>query len=158
MDLGRCEARVALASFREQAVKLRGQSGQATVLVIGLSLVTFAAAGIAVDGTRAFLFRRTLQNIADSTAVAAASEIDTAAYYASGGRDVQVDVVAARREAAAVLGSRGIPIAISMDADASGIAIVLRGDIDTTFLGAVGIRRLPVAVEARAEPVSGRLP
>ena len=134
------------------------EAGQATVLVIGLCLVTFAAAGIAVDGTRAFLFRRTLQNAADSAAVAAASEIDTAAYYGSGGRDVFVDVSAARRQIADVLASRGIPARIATGVDRLGVAVTLRGYVDTTFLGAVGIRRLPVAVEARAEPVSGRTP
>jgi uncharacterized membrane protein len=57
---------------------LRGEHGQTTVLVVGLALVVFAVTGLAVDGTRAFLLRRTLQNVADASAVAAAGEISRA--------------------------------------------------------------------------------
>jgi hypothetical protein len=53
------------------------ERGQIAVLALGLALVVFAIAGLAVDGTRAFLARRSLQNLADAAALAGAGELDT---------------------------------------------------------------------------------
>ena len=139
-------------------MKRLDQRGQATVLVLGLSLVTFAVAGLAVDGTRAFLLRRTLQNAADAAAVAAASEIDTSAYYSSAGRTVVLDLERATEQVATTLGSRAVVARPSVDVSRSGVSVVLRGAVRTTFLGTVGIRRVPIAVEARAEPIVGSVP
>ncbi len=133
----------------------RGETGQVAVLVLGLALVAFAVGGVAIDGTRAFIFRRSLQNIADASVLAAAGELDRSTYYASGGRRIQLDVDAARRRASQLLQSRGFVAEARVAVEASGVAVVLRGDIPTTFLGVVGVTRIPVAVEARAEPFSG---
>jgi len=46
-------------------VRRADETGQVIVLALGLTLVAFAVAGIAVDGTRVFLARRSLQNLAD---------------------------------------------------------------------------------------------
>src|SRR5687768_11090793 len=66
------------------------ETGSTSVLVLGLALVVFSIAGLAVDGTRAFIYRRSLQNSADGAVLAAASEIDTDVYYATGGRSTRV--------------------------------------------------------------------
>jgi uncharacterized membrane protein len=131
------------------------ESGQVTVLVLGLALVSFATAGLAVDGTRAFLLRRTLQNAADGATLAAASEVDTTSYYASGGGRVALDVEAARRTAARWLGLRGIGADASIEATAASVRVVLRSEMPTGFLGIVGIDRVPVAAESRSEPIPG---
>ena len=53
----------ARGSLREP---LMSERGQVTVMALGLALMSLVMAGLAVDGTKAFLLRRTLQNAADS--------------------------------------------------------------------------------------------
>lgn len=125
------------------------------MLVVGLALVAFAVAGVAVDGSRAFLFRRSLQSSADAAAVAAASEIDRQGYYATGGRAVVLDPGAARAQAAELLRVRDLPARAAISTDPRGVRIVLRGRVPTSFLGVVGIASIPVAVEAEARPIAG---
>lgn len=122
-------------------------------MVVGLALVAFAVAGLAVDGTRAFLARRSLQNAADASALAAASELDASAYYSSSGRAVVLDPEAAREVALAWLARRGIEGHRSITADPNGVSVVLRDAVETSFLAIVGISSLPVAAEATARPL-----
>ena len=132
-----------------------GEGGQVTILVLGLALVAFATAGLAVDGTRAWLARRTLQNAADSSALAAASEIDESVLYTSGGRTVLLEPRRARTVAAEWLVRRGVEVRSQIDATQEGVRVLLAGDVRTTFLSLVGIRAVPVAAEATAEPLPG---
>ncbi len=126
-------------------------------MAIGLALVSFAVAGVAVDGTRAFLARRTLQNAADSSALAGASEIDARAYYSSSGRTVRLDPGVSRRVAEEWLARRGLT-ARAILTDASGVSVTLRDELDTTFLRLVGMDEIRVAAQASAEPAPGALP
>lgn len=132
---------------------MKRDSGQVTVFVLGMALVCFAVAGVAADGTRAFLYRRTLQNAADAGALAGASEIDRAAYYEAGG--VVIDPAAARRTAVAFLGARGLDADAVVEVRPDEVRVVLRGTIPSTFLRLVLIDELPVAAEARAAPLGG---
>ena len=130
-------------------------SGQTTVLVLGLALVTFAVAGLAVDGTRAFLHRRTLQNAADSAALAAAGEVDRDLYYSSAGRTVKLDPRAAATTAGRWLQRRGIQASATFGVSGNSIGVTLTGSLPTTFLGLVGIDQIRVAASATAEPETG---
>lgn len=136
-------------------MKPRDASGQTMVLVIGLALVAFGVAGIAVDGTRAFLHRRTLQNAADGAAVAGSGEIDLRSYYESGGRLVELDPASAEATARAWLQARGVDALVAVVADERGVVVVVRGHVRLSLLSLVGLDRIPVAAEARAEPVAG---
>ena len=136
-------------------MRVRGEEGQLTVLVLGIALVCFATAGLAVDGTRAFLLRRTLQNSADGASLAAAGALDKDSYYSSGGDAIVLDPVAARRTALEWLGMRGIRARANIEAERRSIAVVLRAEMPTSFLGLLGIRSISVAAEARSEPVPG---
>lgn len=136
-------------------MKKKGDHGYASLLVLGMTLIAIGVAGLAIDGTRAFLFRRSLQNAADSAALAGASEIDRAAYYASGGSKVDLDPEAAQSSASEWLVRRGLPSDAQISAQADGVRVVLRGEVDTTFLRVIGIGRVPVAVESVARPISG---
>lgn len=133
----------------------RSQSGQTTVLVLGLALVAFSVAGLAVDGTKAFLFRRSLQNAADAAAVAAAGELDRVRYYASGGGALVLDPRAAGKVAEEILSTRRLPARAAVTTGREGVTVVLRGRVPTSFLRLVGIDSVPVAAEARAEPIAG---
>jgi Flp pilus assembly protein TadG len=131
------------------------ERGQVSVLVLGLALVVLAVAGVAVDGTRAFLARLTLQNAADSAALAGAGELDEGALYSSGGRSVVLDPLRARRVAEAWLTRRGVPARAVVVIDEDSVVIALRSSVATTFLGLVGISTIPVAAEATARAVAG---
>jgi uncharacterized membrane protein len=129
------------------------EGGQVTVMVLGLAIVTFAVAGLAIDGTRVFLARRTLQNAADASALAAASEIDRPALYRSAGSGVVLDAGAARRVAAEWLDRRGLAMRASISADESTVAVTLRSEVPTTVLGVVGVSTIGVAARAEAQPL-----
>jgi Flp pilus assembly protein TadG len=129
------------------------EHGQATVFVLGMSLVCFAVAGVAVDGTRAFILRRTLQNAADASALAGASELDRHALYADG--RVVLDQAKARGAAARWLTERGIVADVAIDVTGNQVRVLVRDRVNATFLTLVGIDVLPVGAEARAAPVAG---
>jgi hypothetical protein len=131
---------------------MRDERGQVLVLVVGLVLVAYAVVGVAVDGTRAFLFRRTLQNVADSAVLAAASEIDRARVYGMGGR-IRLDEASAEGVARDWLRDRGLGAEVSVSADAGAVRMMLRGSVRTSFLRLVGLSRLGVAAEAIAQPL-----
>jgi Flp pilus assembly protein TadG len=132
----------------------RTEKGQVTVLVLGLGLLAFAIAGLAVDGTRAFLFQRTLQSAADSASLAAATEVDRDIYYRSGGRVRKIDQHAARSAATRWILLRGIGARAAITVNDDRVVVVMRDRIPTMFLGLVGIGSIPVAVESVAEPRS----
>jgi uncharacterized membrane protein len=128
------------------------------VLVVGLTMVVLAVTGLAVDGTRAFLFRRTLQSVADASAIAAAGEIDRTDYYTSGGRNLVLDTRRADDTARSWLAKRGFDLDIDVQTNADEIDVTARGSLSATFLSLVGVRRIPVVAEAVARPVAGGAP
>jgi hypothetical protein len=134
----------------------RDERGQITVLVLGLALVCFAVAGLAVDGTRVFLAHRTLQSAADGAATAGAAEIDARAYYGSGGRQILLDRVAARRVAGRWLAMRNIGEGAIVSADARSLSVEVRDEVRTSWLGLIGIGEIPVRATARSRPIPGR--
>ncbi|MFN2488814.1 MAG: pilus assembly protein TadG-related protein [Actinomycetota bacterium] len=126
-----------------------------TIMALGLALVAFAVSGVAVDGTRAFLARRTLQNAADASALAGASELDRELYYASSGTTVALDPDAARRVALEWLARCGVGTRASVLADTSVVRVALHDEVATSFLGLMGIQMIPVTADASAEPLGG---
>jgi hypothetical protein len=136
----------------------REERGQVLVLVLGLALVAVAVSGLAVDGTRAFLARRALQQTADAASLAAASEIDTPLYYDSGGSRVRLEAGRARAVARRWAQRSHLPTETVVVADGGGGRVVLRAQVPTMFLRLIGVSRLPVAVEAAAVPSAGAAP
>lgn len=131
----------------------RDEKGQATILVVGMMMLVLATSGLAVDGTRAFLYRRTLQSAADAAALAGAGEVDTTRYYASKGRSVTLDAGsadAARRW----LALRGLDARPVVTIARDRVIVVLRGTVPTIFLRLIGLTKVPVAVEAASAPSS----
>lgn len=131
------------------------ERGQTTVLVLGMALLAFAVAGLAVDGTRAWLYRRTLQNAADAAALAGAGELDRRAYYASGGKEVALDSGASERMAAEWLSARAVDARARIVSTSERVTVEMRGSVATSFLGIAGIARIDVAVRADAAPIAG---
>ncbi|MFN2587196.1 MAG: pilus assembly protein TadG-related protein [Actinomycetota bacterium] len=133
----------------------RDESGQVTVLVLGMALLAFAVAGLAVDGTRAWLLRRSLQNAADAAALAGAGELDDRAYYEAGGRTIALDAAASETVAARWLDRRGVAARASVAATEDRVEVEVTAEMETTFLALVGIGTLEVVVEADAAPAPG---
>jgi hypothetical protein len=79
------------------------EDGQLLVLLVGLVLLVLLVLALGWDTSDWFLGHRALVNLADGAAVAAAGEVDTAAWYASGGREVRVAERRARATVAAYL-------------------------------------------------------
>ncbi|MDQ3916305.1 MAG: pilus assembly protein TadG-related protein [Actinomycetota bacterium] len=131
------------------------ERGQVTVLVLGMALLAFAVAGLAVDGTRAWLLRRSLQNAADAAALAGAGEIDRRAYYSSGGRSITLDPAASEAVATRWLAARGVAARASVTSAGDRVTVTMRAEMPTTFLALVGVRTLGVGVEADAAPIAG---
>jgi Putative Flp pilus-assembly TadE/G-like len=138
--------------------RIGDERGQTTVLVFGLTMVVLAVTGVAVDGTRAFLFRRTLQSVADASALAAAGKIDRTAYYVSGGRDLVLDTRQADDTARSWLAKRGFALVVNVRTNTNEIQVTARGSLSSTFLSLLGVRRIPVTAEAVARPVAGAAP
>ena len=134
------------------------ERGQVTIMALGLALISLVMAGLAVDGTKAFLLRRTLQNAADSASLASAGEIDRDAFYGSDGKTLELLPEEAARTARRYLLLRGIDARMSFEVEEGDVSIVLRGSSDTLFLALVGISEVPVAVESNASAIPGELP
>lgn len=130
------------------------QDGQVTVFALGLCLVSIAVAGLAIDGARLWVHKRTLQATADAAAAAGANGLDAASLYARGGMRPKLDPDVARTRAAKVVFQRGLPAA-GIEAGAHAVRVSLRSQIDTSFLSLVGIMQIPVTAEAVAEPFFG---
>jgi uncharacterized membrane protein len=67
-----------------------GEEGQILVLLIGLIGLILMVLGLGWDASNWFLGHRALDNLADGAAIAAASDVDVRAFYASGGREIAV--------------------------------------------------------------------
>jgi len=136
----------------------RDQSGQATLLAVGFTVVVFAIAGIAVDGARVWLLRRGLQSSADAAVLAAAAQLDTEASYKSGGVARSLDEAAATSAARDMLEARGITTRVEVDVRENLVRARVSGELPTTFLSLIGVDVLRVAADATAIPVFGEAP
>jgi uncharacterized membrane protein len=130
------------------------ERGQATILVLGMTMLVFGVVGLAVDGTKAFIYRRTLQSAADAAALAGAGELDTLRYYSSKGREVRLDAAAADRAARRWLALRGLKARSAVRAEEGRVTVTLRGEVPTLFLRIIGLNEVPVAVEAASAPAA----
>lgn len=131
-------------------MRVRDEDGSMTVMAIGLAMVVFAVAGLAIDGTSAFIERRALQSAADAATVAAAAELDTAAYYRSS--DVRLDAARAQAAVGRLLARRGIDALPRLRIGGRSVELALSGTSRTTWLGLVGIEVIPISASSRAEP------
>ena len=131
------------------------EQGQVTVFALGVCLVSIAVAGLAIDGARLWVHKRTLQATADAAAASGANALDVGSLYASGGIRPRLDPHLARTRAASVISQRGLAGEAGIETRAHAVRVSLRSQIDTSFLSLVGITRIPVTAEAAAEPLFG---
>jgi hypothetical protein len=75
-----------------------GERGQATVLIIGFTVVAVMMVAMVVDASAAYLRRTALDSLADGAALAAADGIQGRQVYEGGlGHRAEIDPVVARR-------------------------------------------------------------
>jgi Flp pilus assembly protein TadG len=131
----------------------RDQRGQTTILVVGIVVLVMSVIGLAVDGTRAFLYRRALQSAADAAALAGAGEIARDSYYASRGRTIEIEPHSARNAAERWLDLRSLSVETAVASSPTEVTVALRGEIPTLFLRLIGITSVPVGAEAASSPL-----
>jgi Flp pilus assembly protein TadG len=133
------------------------ERGQASALLIGVLLLGLLVVGFAVDGARLFTARRDLQSVADSAALAGASAIDEGVYRETGGAEVRLDALAARRAIDEVVRASSLPATTRVDAQVTADRVVVRiaRPVHLQFLGLTGLGPQQIGAHASAAPQTG---
>jgi Putative Flp pilus-assembly TadE/G-like len=86
----------------------RGERGQTTLLVVGLTIVAIMLVAVVVDASAAYLRRAALDSLADGAALAAADGVQGRAVYEGGlGKHADIDPQVAREYVAEYLEATG---------------------------------------------------
>jgi Flp pilus assembly protein TadG len=128
-----------------RVLSAQGEDGQVLVLIIGFLLLIFLLFTLAVDASQALIARRSLNDALDGAALAAVSELDEGAYYATG--EISLAQNAARQTALSYLERLGIP-RLEARVEFPGpdrIQVTGRMRVRTTFLGLLGMSDPTVA-------------
>ncbi len=141
------------AGQRDACITVGGEGGQASVLILGMLLVVLAVGGLVLDGSRAILLRRSLQNALDSAVLAGAEQVSVAVWQSSGGARVETERTLALR-AASEMFSTLAPRGASAHFEARGSTVTGRGRARAGFFlfSLVGIPYYEVEAEASASP------
>jgi hypothetical protein len=138
----------------------RGEDGQILVLLVGLAGLILMVLGLGWDASNWFLGHRALDNLADGAAIAAASDLDLRAFYASGGREITVSderaLATVRRYLLDVAGDSGLervrPGSVRVEGLAGGprVTVELRATTPAAFLRALHVVAPEMAGSATA--------
>lgn len=133
---------------------LRRDRGTATVFVLGLSLVLFGVAGLAIDGGKVINEKDRAHDVAEQAARAGANQIALGPLRSQG--IVVLDQGAAAQAAAGFVGSTS---SYQLDGGprvtATTVTVNVRKVITTNLLGIVGIDNITITASATASPVTG---
>jgi Flp pilus assembly protein TadG len=130
------------------------ERGSATILLVGLSLVLFACAGLAIDGGRAINARDKATDVAEQAARAGSGELDDALLRGPGGT-VALDEPAAKLRADQFVADAGASYTPTTTTTADSVTVVVSWTYKTTILGIVGINSIDVSGSATARPTTG---
>lgn len=135
----------------------QNEAGQVTIWVLGLSIALLGVGGISLDLWRVVSERSELAVIADSAAIAGASEIDVAVFRSTSG-DVVLDPTAAGGAALSYLA--GLPLSAPPGITVSDTLIVveLHRDVELTLLKALNlgiVETVPITVTGSSQPRVG---
>lgn len=131
------------------------ECGSVTIWGVGLLVVVFGFAGLAIDTWRVFAERQTLAGLADSAAIAGANAIDLDAFRNDA--VVVLDQSEARRRAAGYLATRpevrGGQVDVTIAFPDGGVAVTLRQEVELTLLAYfLGGESIPMTTTAYARP------
>jgi Flp pilus assembly protein TadG len=127
------------------------EQGSATIFVVGLALVLFAGAGLAIDGGRAINARDKATDIAEQAARSGADQLDQDALRNDG--TVVLDQTAARARADSFVSVAGYAPTTATTVDS--VTVRASATYRTALLGIVGINTIDVSGIATANPVTG---
>jgi uncharacterized membrane protein len=122
----------------------RGEEGQILILLVGLVGLVLMVLALGWDASNWFLGHRALDNLADGAAIAAASDVDLHAFYASGGQQISISderaLTTVRRYLLDVAGDSGLervaPGSVRVERLANGprVTVELRAVTPAAFL------------------------
>jgi uncharacterized membrane protein len=129
---------------REATGDTTGEGGQILILLVGLVGLILMVLGLGWDASNWFLGHRALDNLADGAAIAAASDVDLRAFYASDGRQIVISderaMATVRRYLQEVAGDSGLervaPGSVRVERLANGprVTVELRAATPAAFL------------------------
>ncbi len=131
------------------------ERGAVTIWAIGLVLVLFGFAGLAIDTWRVFAERQALAGLADSASIAGATAIDVDDFRATG--EVVLDPTTAADRAmayvAAHAGALDDDITAVVAFPAGGIEVTLEREVELTLVGVfLAEHAIPMRATAFATP------
>lgn len=133
-----------------------GDSGAATIFVVGLAVMLLVVAGLVVDGGLAINARSTAFDIAEQAARAGARNVDEDTLRETD--RVEVDPEEAEADAAdfldQALADKENPTS-DIDVVGNEVTVTVGYDVDTALLGLVGQQSFTVAAEATARAAVG---
>jgi LPXTG-motif cell wall-anchored protein len=121
-----------------------GEEGQILILLVGLVGLILMVLGLGWDASNWFLGHRALDNLADGAAIAAASDVDLRAFYASDGLQITISderaLATVRQYLLDVAGDSGLqrvaPGSVRVERAANGprVTVELRAATPAAFL------------------------
>lgn len=140
----------------------RDESGQTTVLIVGLAVVLLMAIGVVVDATAAYLHRQGLTNVADGAALAGADagSLNEESLYGEGiGSATRLEQQRAVAEAAVVDYLRatgahseypGLTWGVSFDPTRDSVVVSIRAPLDLPLTVPGSPERASISARAAA--------
>ncbi|MEO9151749.1 MAG: Tad domain-containing protein [Lapillicoccus sp.] len=132
----------------------RRDHGAMSVFVIGLSLVLFGVAGLAIDGGRVINARDRAYDVAEQAARAGANQIDVPELRRSG-RVVLLQGDAAGAASNYVRQNSGFTLDGGITTTATTVTVPLKAKLQTTLLSLLNINDLDIEATATASAVTG---
>jgi Flp pilus assembly protein TadG len=129
----------------------RGDTGNASIILVLITPALFGVAGLVVDGGRAINARQVSASQAEQAARAAADAIDINAVRA--GTGIVLDPLAARNAAERYLAATGSTGTVAVGAGTVTVTVTAR--TQTAFLAVIGMDRISVTGTATARPARG---
>jgi Flp pilus assembly protein TadG len=130
------------------------EQGSATILVVGLAIVLFACAGLAIDGGRAINARDKATDVAEQAARAGSGQLDDAQLRQPGGA-VVLDQAAAQLREEQFVADAGASYVPTTTTTRDSVTVKVSWTYKTAILGIVGINSIDVSGSATASPATG---
>ena len=129
------------------------EAGAAAVILVLLTPVLFALAGLVLDGGRAIAARQRAADVAEQAARAGVDALDVGALRATGADTIDPDAARAAACRYVVTAAPGAGCTVRVGADTVTVEVATR--TPTVLLGLVGVDSLHAASTATAAPATG---
>lgn len=131
----------------------RDDAGAAAIILVLLTPVLFALAGLVLDGGRAITARQRSADVAEQAARAGVNALDLTALRATGSD--AIDPAAAQAAACRYVAVADPGAGCHVVASTQRVTVTVTGRTSTVLLGLIGVNNFHVAGTASAVPVRG---